>query len=481
MKNDLLHLEKRKGKPITVFDKPPAILATLGMSEKKPIVISPGKLKQILEKHNIPLDLIVKAFNEIKNPLMVFKSQTRPNDSIIVITKILVSGKPVIATVYVDRSTRGSHAISSVYIKDRFDSIYKWIEKGLLLYLNKKDSVRWAVAAGHQLPMAGIHERYGNTLLTEESFVKKNNPLPTTDGNCDLDDDYVGGCRARIKQRNPADPLIAFAAGTTGLLSALQIKSMLDKNNTKRRNPATKIDLSPGTILVRPDDTARVIEKPIKAPLLRKRVVGDVVKLNNVAWTVPYDQDFIRRAIMLYPVSKRPEYRRAYAALERLGEFKSNPFERKPTKVPKRRTYEMFQGRPATKSVRLPVSRHAPDKLDQLGDLIELKLSDGQMLRPNQSQFKLCAARGKLWIAGGRFARPVRTNPTNQNVLNPIAEIEHVVYGTRKDHLGDHGYTQYIHKLGEETGKRPILAVDSDGYPVIRGGEYKIESRGIVN
>ncbi|MFX5765021.1 hypothetical protein ABTE13_20450, partial [Acinetobacter baumannii] len=83
-----------------------------------------------------------KAFNEIKNPLMVFKSQTRPNDSIIVITKILVSGKPVIATVYVDRSTRGSHAISSVYIKDRFDSIYKWIEKGLLLYLNKKDSVR---------------------------------------------------------------------------------------------------------------------------------------------------------------------------------------------------------------------------------------------------------------------------------------------------------------------------------------------------
>ncbi|MBO0211864.1 hypothetical protein, partial [Vibrio sp. Vb0877] len=76
--------------------------------EKKPIVISPGKLKQILEKHNIPLDLILKAFNEIKNPLMVFKSQTRPNDSIIVITKILVSGKPVIATVYVDRSTRGS-------------------------------------------------------------------------------------------------------------------------------------------------------------------------------------------------------------------------------------------------------------------------------------------------------------------------------------------------------------------------------------
>jgi hypothetical protein len=184
---------------------------------------------------------------------------------------------------------------------------------------------------------------------------------------------------------------------------------------------------------------------------------------------------------MLYPVSKRPEYRRAYAALERLGRFESNPFERKPTKVPKRRTYEMFQGRPATKSVRLPVSRHAPDRLDQLGDLIELKLSDGQMLRPNPSQFKLCAARGKLWIAGGRFARPVRTNPTNQNVLNPIAEIEHVVYGTRKDHLGDHGYTQYIHKLGEETGKRPILAVDSDGYPVIRGGEYKIESRGIVN
>lgn len=164
------------------------------------------------------------------------------------------------------------------------------------------------------------------------------------------------------------------------------------------------------------------------------------------------------------------------AAAKRYVESLPHP---NPQTTARRRTYEMFQGRPASMVRPLPVSRFAPARMDQLGDLIELKLSDGQLITPNPKRIKLCAAGGRLWIAGGRFATP---NPqASANELNPIGRVEHVVYGTFKPHHGDNRYTQYIHRLGEDTGHLPTLAVDRDGFPVLRGGRYKIEARGIVN
>lgn len=157
-----------------------------------------------------------------------------------------------------------------------------------------------------------------------------------------------------------------------------------------------------------------------------------------------------------------------------LDRLKSNP---KP--VPRRRTYEMFQGRKATKAEALPISRHAPQVLDQLGDLVELKLNSGRVLKFPAKKYRLCASGGKLWIAGGKFAK---ANPAAKaNEINPVDAIDHIVYGTRKPHHGDHAYTHYIHRLGEESGHQPTLCVDKEGFPVIRGGRYKIEARGIVN
>lgn len=147
--------------------------------------------------------------------------------------------------------------------------------------------------------------------------------------------------------------------------------------------------------------------------------------------------------------------------------------------LPKRRTFEMFQGRPATTAKAMPVSRHAPARLDQLGDLIEIKLNSGKVLDLSGKNLKLCAAAGKLWIAGGKFAK---ANPAAKaNEINPIDAIDHVVYGTYKPHHGDHKYTHYIHRLGEESGLMPTLCVDREGFPVIRGGNYRIEARGIVD
>ena len=176
------------------------------------------------------------------------------------------------------------------------------------------------------------------------------------------------------------------------------------------------------------------------------------------------------------------------AALKRLAEVKKEspeidwvvlPESKPNPKPPRSRLFEKFQGRSVTSAVKRPVSAHAPAKLVQLGDLIELHLKGGKILKPNPKAFKLAAANGKLWIVGGKIAKP---NPAARaNEINPIGELTHVVYGTRKPHHGDHNYTHYIHKMGEESGRRPLLCADKDGYPVLRGGNYKIEARGIVD
>jgi hypothetical protein len=52
----------------------------------------------------------------------------------------------------------------------------------------------------------------------------------------------------------------------------------------------------------------------------------------------------------------------------------------------------------------------------------------------------------------------------------PIGVLTHVVYATEKK--GD-GYSFYIHKMGEESGIRPYLAVDGQGRAWIVGGNYR--------
>lgn len=178
-------------------------------------------------------------------------------------------------------------------------------------------------------------------------------------------------------------------------------------------------------------------------------------------------------------LAKAREWVKRHEGTVKLTIPKKAPARRNPKSTARRRTFEMFQGRKVTTARPMLVSNHAPANLDALGDLVELKIAGGPTLKFNGKGTKLCAANGKLWIAGKRFAK---ANPSGKpNEINPIGEIDHVVYGTYKPHHGDHNYTHYIHKLGEESGKRPILCVDREGFPVIRGGNYKIEARGIVD
>lgn len=140
---------------------------------------------------------------------MVFRSATRPKSLVFVTDQFPgKNGKPVIAAIEISPNA-GRHLVTSVYVKTSVGVIGSWIKSGLLRFINKRKSVRWFQLAGLQLPMSEIIERYTGQkpaanlrLLTEDGPVKQ----------------------------NPINPIMAFAAGASGILSALQIKEHLARN-----------------------------------------------------------------------------------------------------------------------------------------------------------------------------------------------------------------------------------------------------------
>lgn len=70
--------------------------------------------------------------------------------------------------------------------------------------------------------------------------------------------------------------------------------------------------------------------------------------------------------------------------------------------------------------------------------------------------------------------------------VTPIGTLTHIVYYTSKkgDDVGNPGddpRSQYIHELGEESGLRPMLAVDSRGRLWLAGGAYTAPVPGIMD
>lgn len=82
------------------------------------------------------------------------------------------------------------------------------------------------------------------------------------------------------------------------------------------------------------------------------------------------------------------------------------------------------------------------------------------------------------WGIRPKRIRKVRA-PRRPKALAELGTLEAVTYATHK--RGD-GPSSYVHEFGEEGGKRPSLAVDVRNKKLhIIGGDYRVESRGIVD
>lgn len=120
-----------------------------------------------------------------------------------------------------------------------------------------------------------------------------------------------------------------------------------------------------------------------------------------------------------------------------------------------------------------------PDGLSRLGQLAELELSTGAKLffQDKTKYFLAQDTKHCLHIVSAKPGAQVDNEPGD------YGEIKTVEYLERKTHLGDDNneVIQWVHQLGEISGKRPLLRVDKNGQLRIVGGDYSINWRGIIN
>jgi hypothetical protein len=137
--------------------------------------------------------------------------------------------------------------------------------------------------------------------------------------------------------------------------------------------------------------------------------------------------------------------------------------------------FAAFQGRKARTKTTLRAPNGTPSTTYRLGRLRKLKYANGSIAFPSGSKTPYLAAdtRGKLHVVGGQY----RVNSAPQC----FGKLHCVEYETRKPHLGAPSETIFVHKFGEEGGKRPDLHVDNEGMLKIRGGSYRISPDGIID
>lgn len=118
-----------------------------------------------------------------------------------------------------------------------------------------------------------------------------------------------------------------------------------------------------------------------------------------------------------------------------------------------------------------------PAGLSRLGILAALHLHGQNKLlfRVENKIFLAQDTKHKLHIVASIPGALVDNDPGN---YGPISKIEYV---EAKPHLGESDPIQWVHKMGEVTGERPDLIVNKDGQLLIKGGNYSINWRGIIN
>ena len=155
----------------------------------------------------------------------------------------------------------------------------------------------------------------------------------------------------------------------------------------------------------------------------------------------------------------------------RKARSKSNP----PASRKVRKIYEKFSGRKSRKDSTVLAPSGTPANVAKLGRLRVIRTVDGSTWKfeGTKAPFLAADSRGKLHVVGGQY----RANPAGK----VCGKIDRIEYEASKPHLGQKTPTIYFHTMGEETGEKPVMAIDREGLIKIRGGAYRVESDGIHN
>lgn len=137
-----------------------------------------------------------------------------------------------------------------------------------------------------------------------------------------------------------------------------------------------------------------------------------------------------------------------------------------------------FQGKASGAVVEQYAASSAPKNLARAGRLVFLKLAKGHTMRIPGAMVAI-GPNKRLWITGDHA--PLFTTKAKRGEGLDLGEVAAICYETAKKHIGDGKRFEYVHKFGEDGGRRPRLVVDSEGMPILRGGDYQVKAEGIVN
>lgn len=175
----------------------PEVLARLGI-ENAPLVVRKSVFNKAMGKHQLSLDEAVRAIEGLANPVMVFDSETVSGAFVSLVD--VGNDKSVVVAVHPDGEV-GRMAVSyvaSIHKKDNPSAVLRWVNDGLVRYMNKESAGAWFQSRRLQLPREGIKHQRGIRILQHRDVFK---------------DDDAGGMEMRALPgtvRGKFDGLIGF-------------------------------------------------------------------------------------------------------------------------------------------------------------------------------------------------------------------------------------------------------------------------------
>ena len=159
--------------PVSIGTTTPALHAA-GIQNGE-LTTSPTIIAKSMFDHGVTKTLLKAIPDLLENPVMVLDSDTVAG-SFVVVTSEFVNGKPLMVVVSPEE-TRGHvtfNFVPSVYPKDDFSAIQRWVNGGKLRYIDKKQSPSWFGSTRLQLPgeyrtLKGLQAR---NIASEADIVK---------------------------------------------------------------------------------------------------------------------------------------------------------------------------------------------------------------------------------------------------------------------------------------------------------------------
>ena len=170
---------------VTVGDTPSPLVA-LG-AKQVPLVVSGKILNKVMDgKHegSLTLESLLQVHRDIYSPLAILRSDTHPNDSVVILTEVVNSkGSPVVVPVHIAIGAGRNivNSIKSIYGKDGESWVQEQIDKGNLLYVDTEKAKDSHLIQRLHLPTLNDVRRqmrgegvlsFQDRILTESDIVK---------------------------------------------------------------------------------------------------------------------------------------------------------------------------------------------------------------------------------------------------------------------------------------------------------------------